>query len=100
MPAGRPASIARNLLRNLGIDSVRHVVDYYDLPRARSIEDMIDAIVRKVGTDLSTLVSNEGPFTLDAWNEIIDDIGGHPRRSFEAAREEIAYRLDRVVLEF
>jgi hypothetical protein len=61
---------------------------------------MVDFIVRKVGFDLSRLVSVDGPFSIDFWNAQSIELGGQPRRSFEAVREELAFRLDRVVLEF
>jgi len=100
MPPGRPPSLSRHLLRKLPIDAIRRVVDFYDLPRARSIEEMVDVIVRRVGLDLGRLVSAEGPFSLDFWNELAPELGGQARRSFEAVREELAFRLDRVVMEF
>src|SRR5688572_5101603 len=100
MPPGRPPSLARNLLRNLRIDEIREIVDHYRLPRARSIEDMVETIVRKVGRDLEGLVSYDGPFMLDRWNSFALQLGGQPRRSFEGVREEFARRLDRVVNEF
>src|SRR5207237_5853435 len=59
-----------------------------------------DVIVRRVGLDLARLVSPEGPFSVDFWNEIAIELGGQARRSFEAVREELAFRLDRVVMEF
>jgi hypothetical protein len=97
---GRLPSLSRHLLRKLHIDAIRHVVDFYDLPRARSMEEMVDLIVRRVGHDLVRLVSAEGPFPIDVWNETAIELGGQARRSFEAVREELAFRLDRVVLEF
>jgi hypothetical protein len=97
---GRPPSLSRHLLRKLHIDAVRQVVDFYDLPRARSIEEMVDVIVRRVGMDLARLVSPEGPFSVDFWNEVAIELGGQARRSFEAVREELAFRLDRLVMEF
>jgi hypothetical protein len=97
---GRLPSLSRHLLRKLHIDAIREVVDFYDLPRARSIEEMVDVVVRRVGLDLSRLVSPEGPFSLDFWNETAIELGGQARRSFEAVREELAFRLDRVVMEF
>src|SRR5262245_8437083 len=100
MPPGRPPRLSRHLLRKLHIDLIRCVVDHYQLPRARSIEEMIDGIVRKVGSDLSRLVSAEGALNLDEWNEIAFELGGQARRSFDAVRAELAFRLDRVVAEF
>jgi Histidine kinase-, DNA gyrase B-, and HSP90-like ATPase len=96
----RPASLSRQLLRKLRIEDVRRIVDYYDLARARSNEEMIDGIVRRVGTDLSRLVSQDGPLSIDEWNAVAYALGGQARRSFDAVRAEFARRLDRVVAEF
>lgn len=97
---GRP-SVVRVLIRKLSIDDVRAVVDHYGLPRARSIEEMIDLVIRKVGRDLSKLVAQDGPFAIETWNDIaVNVLGGRARRSFEAVRDELTFRLDRVVEEF
>jgi hypothetical protein len=100
MPPGRPPSLLRHLLRKLHVGLIRRVVDHYDLPRAKSIEEMIDGIVRRTGPDLARLVSPDGPFPLDEWNALAIELGGQARRSFEAVRGELAFRLDRVVAEF
>ncbi len=100
MPPGRRPSLARQLLRKLPIDVIRGIVDAYELPRARSIEEMVEFIVRRLGPDLARLVSADGPMPLNFWNEVAIDLGGQARRSFDAVREEIAFRLDRVVTEF
>lgn len=98
--AGRQPSLSRVLLRRLHIDVIREIIDHYDLARARSIEEMVDAIVRRVGTDLERLVSQDGPLAVSFWNDVAIDLGGQARRSFEAVREELAFRLDRVSQEF
>jgi hypothetical protein len=98
--AGRPASLTRQLLRRLHIDNIREIVDFYDLSRAKSAEDMILQIVRRVGTELDDLVSAEGPYSADQWNEIAEDLGGQARKSFEGIRAELTHRLDPVVDEF
>lgn len=98
MPA--PPSLSRRLLRKLGIDRIRKIVDHYGYTRTRSIEPMIDEIVRKTGRDLSTLVSASGPFNLDQWNDIASSLGGRPRRSFEALCAEFEFCLDPVLQEF
>lgn len=72
---GRLPSLSRHLLRKLHIDAIRQVVDFYDLPRARSMEEMVDTIVRRVGLDLVRLVSAEGPFALEFWNDTAVELG-------------------------
>src|SRR5690606_33122214 len=52
------------------------------------------------GSDLVTLVSPSGPFSMDEWNEIAYSLGGQGRRSFDAVRAEFEQRLDPVVAEF
>lgn len=93
-------SISRRLLRKLGIDRIRRIIDHYGFARARSAEIMIDEIVRKAGRELTELVSQAGPFAIDEWNEIAYSLGGQARRSFEAVRAEFEFRLDPVVAEF
>jgi len=62
---------------------------------------MIDLVIRKVGRDLSKLVAQDGPFAIETWNDIaVNVLGGRARRSFEAVRDELTFRLDRVVEEF
>ncbi len=100
MPPGRPARLSRRLLRALHIEHLRAIVDYYDLPRAKTHEQMVVAAMKRVGRDLTQLVSERGPFTLPLWNEISTALGGEPRRSFEDLRAEFEFRLDPVAQEF
>ena len=93
-------SLSRRLLRKLGIDRVRRIVDHYHFSRARSAEIMIDEIVRRTGRDLVALVSPGGPFSIDEWNDIAYLLGGQGRRSFDAVRAEFEHRLDPIVAEF
>lgn len=91
---------SRNLLRKLSIERIRRLVDHFQLPRARSIEEMVDGIARRVGPDLARLVSDDGPLSAGDWNEIAIELGGQARRGFDGIREELVSRLDRVVREF
>ncbi len=100
MPPGRPALLSRRLLRALHIEHLRAVVDYYDLPRAKTHEQMVVAAMKRVGRDLAELVSDRGPFTLQLWNEISKGLGGETRRSFEDLQAEFEFRLDPVAQEF
>lgn len=95
-PCGRPASLTRQLLRRLHIDRIREIVDFYELARAKSAEDMILQIIRRAGTELDELVSPEGPYTTDVWNEIAEELGGQTRKSLDGIRAELTHRLDRV----
>jgi hypothetical protein len=100
MPPGRPARLSRRLLRALHIEQLREVVDFYHLPRAKTHEQMVVTSMRRVGADLTRLVSKDGPFTLQTWNEISTTLGGEARRSFEDLQAELEFRLDPVAQEF
>ena len=100
MPPGRPARLSRRLLRVLSIGDLRRVVDHYGLPRARTHVEMVATAMTRVGSDLTSLVSNTGPLTLADWNLIATKLGGHARRSFEDLQAELAFRLDPVAQEF
>jgi Histidine kinase-, DNA gyrase B-, and HSP90-like ATPase len=100
MPPGRPARLSRRLLRALHIEQLRAVVDYYHLPRAKTHEQMVVSAMKRVGSDLSLLVSKDGPFALQRWNEISTQLGGEARRSFEDLQAEFEFRLDPVAQEF
>lgn len=93
-------SVSRRLLRKLGIDRIRRIVDCFGYSRGRSAEVMIDEIVRKSGPELTGFVTPEGPFSIDEWNIVAVELGGRGRRSFEAVRSELEFRLDPVVQEF
>jgi hypothetical protein len=100
MPPGRPARLSRRLLRALHIEQLRAIIDHYHLPRAKTHEQMVVSAMKRVGPDLSVLVSRDGPFTLQIWNDISTGLGGEARRSFEDLQAELEFRLDPVAQEF
>jgi len=57
---------------------------------------MISQIILAAGTDLALLVAASGPFSLARWNDILEEIGGNRRKSFELASAEIESSLDPV----
>ena len=87
-------SVTRRLLRQLSFVDVKEVNNFFDLQPRKSKQDMIGQIVPRVGTGLEHLVADEGPFSLVRWNKIIVELGGAPRKSFEAAALEISASLD------
>lgn len=82
------------------MEHLRQIIDYYDLPRAKTHEQMVVTAMKRVGHDLTQLVSDKGPFTLQLWNEISTALGGETRRSFEDLQAEFEFRLDPVAQEF
>lgn len=90
------ASVTRRLLRKLTFTEVKHINNHFDLQPRKSKDELIGQIVHEVGTNLQTLVSNKGPFSLIQWNETVAELGGSPRKSFEAVAEEIEASLDPV----
>ena len=81
-------SVTRRLLRQLSFVYVKEINKHLALQPRKSKQDMIGQIVPRVGTELERLVAAEGPFSLARWNEIILDLGGAPRKSFDAAAQE------------
>ncbi len=87
-------SVTRRLLRRLVFDRVKEINEHFGQPPRKSQEEMVDQIVSQVGTDLSRLVSAEGPYPLAFWNAVAEEIGGSPRKSFEAVAAELEASLD------
>jgi Histidine kinase-, DNA gyrase B-, and HSP90-like ATPase len=82
------------------MEHLRAIIDHYDLPRAKTHEQMVVTAMKRVGGDLTQLVSDRGPFSLRQWNEISTSLGGETRRSFEDLQAEFEFRLDPVAQEF
>lgn len=97
---GRPPSDTRKLLRLLRADELREMIGYYGLERVRDKESMIDRLVATVGGELETLVSAEGPWRVREWSNVLEELGGSRRKTFEAVRDELSYLLDPVFDEF
>lgn len=89
-------SLTRRLLRRMAFPDVKRINVHLGLKPRKSKDEMIGQIVYKSGTNLQSLVSLQGAFPLAQWNDIIIDIGGSPRKSFEAAAGEIERSLDPV----
>ena len=90
------ASLTRRLLRRMPFAHVKSINNYFGLQPRKSKDEMVGQIVYQVGTGLKTLVSAQGPFSLKQWNEIVEELGGSPRHSFDTVATEIELALDPV----
>ncbi len=88
------ASLTRRLLRKISFAELKSINNHFDLLPRKSKDEMITQILRKTGTNLQALVSKNGPFTLAEWNQTAIELGGVPRKSFEAIFFEIKRYLD------
>ncbi|MEZ4234405.1 MAG: hypothetical protein R3B89_34845 [Polyangiaceae bacterium] len=88
-------SETRRVLELMSMDDLREAIDHYDLQRARSHDESVSRLVRKIGSSLDALVSNEGPFSLGVWQDLVEDhLNGWSRDSWAELREEIRFCLE------
>lgn len=72
-----------------GTGTILEIADHFDVARARSTKDTISRICDVLEEDMSLLISKDGPFYIDEWNDTVEAIGMQRRRSYEAIRLEI-----------
>jgi len=84
----------------MSFDDVKQINSHLGHQPRKSKEAMVGQIVKVVGQDLQILVSDESPFLLKRWNEIITEFGGSPRKSFADVAEEFEASLDPAFDEF
>lgn len=89
-------SLTRRFLRRITFLDVKFINNHYGLQPRKSKLEMIGQIIPMVGTNLQTLISHAGPYSLAEWNKTIVEFGGNPRKSFDLAADEIEACLDPV----
>ncbi len=82
-------SYVRIVLEPMTMEEVREIAQRFDLPGARSKDELCSRIVGHFRGDLRRLLA-KGPFTRDWWNDLVENsFGGQRRRSFEEIGDEI-----------